>query len=93
MGANCIDVTPDFLDALDFARADYDAPAGKVEVSWRRTGEQIELQIVCPQDVQGDIVLPAGFAFQMPEEMYGRVHGAHTLPLRSGTFCVGAVRA
>ena len=88
LGAHTIDVTPDFLDALDFAEADYDAPAGKVEVRWRREADDISLEIVCPEAIVGDVVLPAGYAFQKPDKLHGKEHNGHTLPLRSGTFAV-----
>ncbi len=91
LGANNIDITPDFIDALSFAKADYDAPAGKVEVRWRREADEIRLEIVCPEGISGDIVLPAGYVFRKPEQPCGKEHDGHMLPLRSDTFVVRKV--
>ncbi|MBQ7543173.1 MAG: family 78 glycoside hydrolase catalytic domain [Clostridia bacterium] len=88
IGADRIDVAPDFLRALSFAKGYYIAPAGRVRVSWRREGTQIRLNIECPDAVVGDVVLPAGYVFKEPQRPSGRVHNATTLPLRSGEYMI-----
>ena len=89
--ADRIDIAPDFLRALSFAKGFYIAPAGRVRVSWRREGTQIRLNIECPDAIVGDIILPCGFVFKEPQKPYGRIHNATTLPLRSGEFVVEEV--
>lgn len=86
--ADRIDVAPDFLRALSFADAFYYAPAGKVDVRWRREGTQIFLNVDCPEAVVGDIVLPAGYVFKDPQKPHGRVHNATTIPLHSGEYTI-----
>ena len=83
-----IDIAPDFLRALSFAKAHYTAPAGKVRVGWKREGTQILLTVECPEAVCGDIILPAGYLFKDPQKPYGRVHNATTIPLRNGEYTV-----
>ena len=83
-----IDVAPDFLRALTFAKADYAAPAGKVRVDWKREGTQIRLSIECPDAVRGDIILPAGYVFKDPQKPFGRLHNGTTIPLRSGEYTI-----
>lgn len=86
--ADRIDIAPDFLRALSFADAFYYAPAGKVDVRWRREGTQIVLNIECPEAVCGDIILPAGYVFKDPQKPHGRVHNGTTIPLHSGEYTI-----
>ena len=83
-----IDVAPDFLRALSFADAFYYAPAGKVDVRWRREGTQIRLNVECPETLVGDVILPAGYVFKDPQKPHGRLHNATTIPLHSGEYTV-----
>ncbi len=48
---NEICVSPAFIASLSHARGTYDAPAGRVEVSWERRGEHILLTYVIPVGV------------------------------------------
>ena len=86
--ADRVDVAPDFLRALSFADAFYHAPAGKVDVRWRRESTQILLSVECPDAIVGDIILPQGYVFKDPQKPHGRLHNATTIPLHSGEYTV-----
>ena len=83
---NHIDITPDFLTALSCAKADYEAPAGKVCVAWEKDGGEISLHIDIPEKVYGEIRLPAGYVFLDVERPYGALHHTAVTALRSGDF-------
>ena len=54
-----IDITPDFLEELDFAQANYETAAGEVYVKWERAEDgMITLTIKTPYEIEGDIILP-----------------------------------
>ncbi|MCQ2446186.1 MAG: family 78 glycoside hydrolase catalytic domain [Clostridia bacterium] len=60
---NEIEIAPEFLSALSFARAEHKLPASKVIIKWQRKGEEIELTLAVPADVKGEIRLPEGWCF------------------------------
>lgn len=45
-------VAPSFIDKLSFAKAHYDSPNGKIEVSWERTGEEIVIKLSIPEGMK-----------------------------------------
>ncbi len=61
--AKCVNVAPTFIPKLDNAHAFYDTVCGKVDVSWKRDGEQIFLTITKPEGIYGDVILPDGYQF------------------------------
>ncbi|MBQ7688114.1 MAG: family 78 glycoside hydrolase catalytic domain [Clostridia bacterium] len=77
---NTILLRPDFLEALTFAEAHYDAPCGRVTARWEKTDGGVLLKTQAPDAAKGTVRLPAGYALQ---------DGASVFPLASGTFeCV-----
>jgi len=65
-GLNVIDsrnvvIKPEFISAINFAKASYELPDGKVSVSWKRDGENIELDVNCCDAVAYKIILPRGY--------------------------------
>lgn len=69
---DCFEIRPAFIDALDYAKADYEAPCGKVNVSWERKGDKIILAVKAPAKATGDIKLPAGYVFSADQPLDGR---------------------
>ena len=62
---NRIVVKPHFIDGLDFAEGEYDAPAGKVTVKWTRIDENsVDLDVQFPEGVRGSIILPDGYTYE-----------------------------
>ncbi len=57
---NCVCIAPHFLTTLDHASAHHIAPAGKIEVSWKRTADGIELCIDTPAEMETRLELPCG---------------------------------
>ena len=59
-----VNIAPQFVETLNWASASYDSPEGIIKVSWERVGEEISLEIVIPDTMHGEIVLPEGYRFQ-----------------------------
>ncbi len=47
-----VKIRPDFISSLTFARAYYELPAGRVEVSWEKKGDFYEVKVSCPKGVE-----------------------------------------
>ena len=77
-----VEVSPSFIKELDFARAFYNTKWGKIETSWKRIEEKIELDVIKPEEVYGKIILPKGFAFE---------NGENTGELKSGKYIICAI--
>ncbi len=45
-------IKPSFIQSLDYAASSHVLPAGEVKVHWKRVEDEIELHIICPQDIQ-----------------------------------------
>ncbi|MCR5523834.1 MAG: glycoside hydrolase family 78 protein [Clostridia bacterium] len=60
---NDFDISPAFISQLSSVKAHYDAPCGRVEVEWKKDGDNILLNISCPDEAGGYIVLPDGWCF------------------------------
>ena len=84
-GCNDFDIAPDFIDALDYAKAHYDAPCGTVKVEWKKNGNSICLSVECPDAATGFIVMPAGWHF-VCENTDRELHGSTIQPLRAGEY-------
>ncbi len=82
-----IDVTPDFLNALDHAEGFYTAPAGKVSVKWAKADKAATLEIEAPDGVTGHIRLPAGWVFVDEKRTGGCLHGSNFTGLKPGAYC------
>ena len=61
--ANSVAIKPNFIKALDHAKAYYTAPAGKIVSAWKRDGGDVILDLEIPAGVKGEIILPAGYKF------------------------------
>lgn len=62
-GANRVDLRPDFVESLDFAKARYEAPDGAVSVYWEKTEAGVTLSVESTGAVFGEIQLPGGYVF------------------------------
>ena len=63
---NCNEVrfAPKFIDALKFVTASHEAPAGKIEVSWTREGEEILYCVTLPEGVSAELCLEIGYVLE-----------------------------
>lgn len=86
--ANDVDVAPDFISQLDFARAYYIAPCGRIDVEWKRSGDGILLTVSCPEEMNGRIILPAGSCFVDKEHPHSKLSRSAVTELRSGVFTI-----
>lgn len=55
------EISPSFIAKLDFAKAEYNSPFGKVSAGWERRGEEIVLNINLPEGTHCDVSLPLGY--------------------------------
>lgn len=85
-GPDEIDVTPDFLPQLTFAKGHYDAVAGTISVHWYREKDAVMLVIECPEALHGYIELPAGYVFDKSDDTYCNLHGSKRIPLKAGNW-------
>ncbi len=79
------DITPSFIDKLDYAKAHYDSPCGRVNVEWKREGKEISLIIDAPENATGYIKLPSGWYFSI-EDTERQLHGSNLTVLKSGKY-------
>jgi alpha-L-rhamnosidase len=74
---NELRIKPSFIHALDEVSAYHVAPAGKISVSWKRSGEEILLSVEIPYGVSATAVLEPGYCFE---------NGETTRPIVTGTY-------
>lgn len=58
------EISPHFIDGLDYAKAHYDSPFGRVSVSWKRNKNEVKLDISMPEGTYGKAVLHDGYSFE-----------------------------
>ncbi|MBR2043849.1 MAG: family 78 glycoside hydrolase catalytic domain [Clostridia bacterium] len=61
--ADNIDIAPNFISALNNAKAYFESVKGRVDAAWERNGNEIKLSLVIPEGIKGEIKLPAGAVF------------------------------
>ena len=66
-----VKIKPSFLKELDYAKASHMLPSGDVSVSWKRSGENILLEVNYPTEVQCDIELAQEYRILQTQ---GNVH-------------------
>ena len=75
-GADSIDISPVFATDMSFAEAYHNSVCGRVDVKWRREGEEIKLSLIYPEGAKGSVVAPMGYT----------VNGAASVNAESGEF-------
>ncbi|MBR4073504.1 MAG: hypothetical protein IKK24_06130, partial [Clostridia bacterium] len=60
---NNIDVSPCFVEKLNYAKAETRCQGGKISVEWHRTEKGIELNVDIPPNIYGEIKLPKNLCF------------------------------
>lgn len=80
------DIRPDFISRLDYAKADYDAPCGKISVDWKRADDYIQLSVAVPEGATGYIVLPKGWCFVDEKNSESSLDRQTLLMLKSGVY-------
>ena len=78
-------VKPFFAKNFDHAEAYYTLPAGRVEVKWKKDGDDVILSITMPENAVGKVVLPQGYAFATNERSPDGT-GSGIMNAKSGTF-------
>lgn len=57
------EISPNFVTALNFAKASYISSFGKVSVKWEQLNNTIKLYTEIPNGIHGRIILPEGYHF------------------------------
>lgn len=74
-----VNISPCFIEALNFAEAFFVSPGGKITVRWERNGEKIELTVDAPEELHGKIKLEYGYAFENLKTIRGLESGKYTV--------------
>lgn len=62
-GADTYEISPQFAADLQWAKAYYYAPCGKIDVLWEKTESGIVLRVSAPREAKGKLILPKGYTF------------------------------
>lgn len=60
---NEVEISPSFIEALDYASAYHIAPAGEIVSTWRRDGDEVVLSLAIPSGMDATVILPCKYAF------------------------------
>lgn len=74
---NRILIKPEFISSLDCACGEYEAPAGKLRVSWNRDGETIRLSVTSDEKIKVRIELPHAYTFDKANRFRSYADGSH----------------
>lgn len=74
-----VEISPCFVEALDYAKAHFDAPKGRVSSEWRRKGEGVVLTVVVPEAMSGTVKAPNGYAFENGKSVADIASGEYKL--------------
>lgn len=61
--SNNIDIAPNFIGALNNAKAYFDSIKGRVEVAWEKQGNTVKLTVTVPEGIKGEIKLTRNAKF------------------------------
>ncbi len=59
-----VNVQPNFISKLNFAKGRHISVAGEIISEWTRNGKEILLSVIAPEESYGKIILPNGYAFE-----------------------------
>lgn len=77
------EISPHFIDALDYAKAHYESAFGRVEVMWQKKGETISLDVSMPHDTYGKAVLPDGYRFENGDTAVDLIGGQYSFKVKN----------
>ena len=61
---NKVEISPTFIDALDYATGYHIAPTGEIVSTWRRDENGVVLSLSIPSGMDATVILPCGYAFE-----------------------------
>jgi len=61
INSKTVEISPCFIEKLDYAKAYHDFEYGRVTVGWKKTSEGILLDIDCPIEIKYEMKLPEGY--------------------------------
>lgn len=76
---NEVNISPCFVEKLDYVKASHKLPSGELTVEWRRTEKGIILEIRCPESVKGKIILEDGYIFENYMEIENLNNGKYII--------------
>lgn len=59
-----VNISPCFVEKLDYVKASHKLPSGEITVEWKRVENGISLEINCPQSIKGNIILNGKHTFE-----------------------------
>lgn len=78
---NEVNISPCFVDKLDYVKASHKLPSGEIMVEWKRFENSIMLKIRCPKSVQGKIVLHDNYVFEDKSSIKKLLNGDYNILL------------
>jgi alpha-L-rhamnosidase len=58
---NEVNICPDFIKKLTWAKAFHIAPSGRIDTAWKNDNGKIELKVNIPKNMTGKVVAPRGY--------------------------------
>ncbi len=66
-------IKPNFIEGLDYAHAYYDTVKGKVDVTWKRDGNKVNVKVSRPEGVTAEVRLPDRYVFCGNPQYHGQM--------------------
>lgn len=74
---NEVEISPCFPESISYAKAHFDAPAGRIEVFWKCDAGKILLDVTVPETMEAEIKLGAGYALENGQTRCRAVSGRY----------------
>jgi len=78
-GYSKIQLKPYPIEGLDFVNCAYNSVSGRIESSWKRTGNQFEWDITIPANTTAEVCLPTANGYEVKSYGSGTYHLSSTL--------------
>ncbi len=75
---NEVEISPDFLENIDFANASFETKGENLSVNWNRENGKIILVTSVPEHIHGKIKLPYGYEFENGKQVCDLKSGENT---------------
>ncbi len=72
ISSSYIEIKPQFISALSYAKAYYDAKDGRYYCEWRRKNDVIKLKIAVPEKSEIRVILPYGYSCEEGTSFFAR---------------------
>ncbi len=94
VGFDRIVIRPQFPKELDWVRCHYNSVRGQIVSDWKRTGDELTMEVTIPANTTATVYVPAQAAAGVTEsgKRVGKVHGVTFLRMENGSavYAVGS---